>query len=59
MAFGIGFIARPLGALLIGAYGDYKGRKAALILTIVLMAVGTGSWPAPPPTPPSASAPRS
>jgi MHS family proline/betaine transporter-like MFS transporter len=42
MAFGVGFIARPLGALLIGAYGDYKGRKAALILTILLMAVGTG-----------------
>jgi MHS family proline/betaine transporter-like MFS transporter len=42
MAFGIGFVARPLGALLIGAYGDYKGRKAALILTILLMAVGTG-----------------
>jgi MHS family proline/betaine transporter-like MFS transporter len=42
MAFGIGFVARPLGALLIGAYGDYAGRKAALILTILLMAVGTG-----------------
>ena len=42
MAFGIGFIARPLGALLIGAYGDYAGRKGALTLTILLMAVGTG-----------------
>ena len=42
MAFGIGFIARPLGALLIGAYGDYAGRKAALTATILLMAVGTG-----------------
>jgi MHS family proline/betaine transporter-like MFS transporter len=42
MAFGIGFIARPLGALLIGAYGDHAGRKAALILTILLMAAGTG-----------------
>jgi len=42
MAFGIGFVARPLGALLIGAYGDYAGRKAALTLTILLMAAGTG-----------------
>ena len=42
MAFGIGFIARPLGALLIGAYGDYAGRKAALTMTILLMAAGTG-----------------
>ena len=42
MAFGIGFVARPLGALLIGAYGDYAGRKAALTMTILLMAGGTG-----------------
>jgi MHS family proline/betaine transporter-like MFS transporter len=41
MAFGIGFIARPLGALIIGAYGDRVGRKAALTLTILTMAVGT------------------
>jgi len=42
MAFGIGFVARPLGALFIGAYGDYAGRKAALTMTILLMACGTG-----------------
>ena len=42
MAFGIGFVARPLGALFIGAYGDYAGRKAALTMTIMLMAGGTG-----------------
>jgi MHS family proline/betaine transporter-like MFS transporter len=41
MAFGIGFIARPLGALVIGAYGDRVGRKAALTMTIMTMAVGT------------------
>jgi MHS family proline/betaine transporter-like MFS transporter len=33
---------RPLGALLIGAYGDRAGRKASLTLTILLMAIGTG-----------------
>ncbi|HWQ08420.1 MAG TPA: MFS transporter, partial [Holophaga sp.] len=41
MAFGLGFIARPLGALIIGAYGDRAGRKAALTMTIMAMAVGT------------------
>jgi MHS family proline/betaine transporter-like MFS transporter len=41
VAFGLGFIARPLGALIIGNYGDAKGRKAALTLTILMMAVGT------------------
>ncbi|VVD89382.1 citrate:proton symporter [Pandoraea iniqua] len=41
LAFGLGYVARPLGALLIGSYGDRKGRKAALTLTIMLMAFGT------------------
>src|SRR5271170_8090797 len=40
--FGLGFIVRPLGAVLIGNYGDRAGRKAALTLTILLMAAGTG-----------------
>ena len=40
-AFGIGFLARPFGAIAIGWIGDKKGRRTALILTIVLMAVGT------------------
>src|SRR5438477_5152406 len=39
--FGVGFVVRPLGGILIGRLGDVKGRKAALILTIMLMAVGT------------------
>ena len=39
--FGIGFIARPLGAILIGTYADKAGRKPAMILTMLLMAVGT------------------
>src|SRR6185312_4876226 len=39
--FGVGFIVRPLGALVIGAYGDRVGRKAALTLTILMMAAGT------------------
>jgi MHS family proline/betaine transporter-like MFS transporter len=40
-AFGIGFIFRPFGAVVIGAFADRKGRKAALILTLILMASGT------------------
>jgi MFS family permease len=40
--FGAGFVTRPLGAFIIGAYGDRAGRKAAMTLTILLMALGTG-----------------
>jgi MHS family proline/betaine transporter-like MFS transporter len=41
LALGLGFVVRPLGALVLGSYGDRAGRKAALTLTIMLMAVGT------------------
>ncbi len=40
--FGVGFVIRPLGGFLIGRFGDRRGRKPALLLTIVVMAVGTG-----------------
>jgi MFS family permease len=40
--FGVGFFARPLGGILIGAYADRFGRKPAMTLTIWLMAVGSG-----------------
>jgi MFS transporter, MHS family, proline/betaine transporter len=40
-AFGVGFVVRPLGGIVIGRLGDVRGRKAALILTIILMAAGT------------------
>jgi MHS family proline/betaine transporter-like MFS transporter len=39
--FGASFLARPVGAIFLGAYGDRKGRKAALTLSILLMTVGT------------------
>ncbi len=39
--FAVGFFVRPLGGWLIGGYADRKGRKRALLLTIVLMAVPT------------------
>lgn len=41
LIFAVGFIARPLGALYLGLYGDRVGRKSALVLTIALMAIGT------------------
>src|SRR5271155_4402556 len=41
LVFGLGFVIRPLGAILIGVYGDRAGRKAALTLTILIMAGGT------------------
>jgi MFS family permease len=34
--FAVGFIARPLGAAVIGHYGDRLGRKSMLVLTLVL-----------------------
>ena len=40
--FGISFLARPVGAIFLGAYGDRKGRKRALTLSILLMMLGTG-----------------
>jgi MFS transporter, MHS family, proline/betaine transporter len=40
-AYGVGFLARPLGGIVIGRLGDTQGRKAALVLTIFLMALGT------------------
>jgi MFS transporter, MHS family, citrate/tricarballylate:H+ symporter len=41
MTFGAGFLVRPVGALVLGAYLDRKGRKQGLILTLSLMAAGT------------------
>ena len=41
LTFGAGFVIRPIGAAVIGAYGDRAGRKAALLLTIWIMAAGT------------------
>lgn len=41
IAFGLGFVVRPLGAVVLGVYGDRAGRKAALTMTIMTMAVGT------------------
>ncbi|MGJ4931558.1 MFS transporter [Bradyrhizobium sp. HKCCYLS2038] len=39
--FTAGFIARPLGALIFGHYGDTLGRKRILVLTMLLMGLAT------------------
>lgn len=40
--FAVGYIARPLGGLLFGHFGDRIGRKGALVATVLLMGMGTG-----------------
>jgi MFS transporter, MHS family, proline/betaine transporter len=40
-SFGLSYLARPVGAVILGAYADRKGRKAALTLSLWLMVIGT------------------
>ena len=37
----VGFAARPIGAAIFGHYGDRLGRKATLIITLLLMGIST------------------
>ena len=39
--FGAGFLMRPLGAIILGAYIDKVGRRRGLIVTLAIMASGT------------------
>ena len=41
LTFGLGFIVRPLGALVFGWFGDRTGRKTTFLVTITLMGVAT------------------
>lgn len=41
VAFGSGFLMRPLGAIFLGAYVDRVGRRKGLIVTLSIMAMGT------------------
>ena len=41
--FGVGFVVRPLGSVVLGLYADRVGRKAALTLSIWLMTFGTAA----------------
>ncbi len=39
--FAVGFIARPLGGLVFGHFGDRIGRKATLVVSLVMMGIGS------------------
>jgi MHS family proline/betaine transporter-like MFS transporter len=39
--FGLAYLARPIGGVVLGAYADRHGRKASLLISIVLMTLGT------------------
>ncbi|TMJ14537.1 MAG: MFS transporter [Alphaproteobacteria bacterium] len=39
--FGLAFLIRPIGGVVLGAYADRHGRKASLMVSIVLMTTGT------------------
>src|ERR1700679_1284316 len=39
--FGLAFLVRPIGGLMLGAYADRHSRKASLLISIVLMTFGT------------------
>jgi len=41
LIYGLGFFARPIGAMVIGHFGDKFGRKNALVFTVMTMALGT------------------
>ncbi|MFB7281491.1 MFS transporter [Streptomyces hydrogenans] len=40
--FAVGFAARPLGAAVFGHYGDRVGRKAVLVVSLLMMGLSTG-----------------
>ncbi|MGI8527403.1 MAG: MFS transporter [Pseudolabrys sp.] len=40
--FGVSYLIRPLGAIVLGAYADRHGRKSAMLVSIVIMTIGTG-----------------
>ncbi|MCB1670932.1 MAG: MFS transporter [Gammaproteobacteria bacterium] len=39
--FAVGFVARPLGGIIFGHFGDRIGRKRALVIALMMMGIGT------------------
>jgi MFS transporter, MHS family, citrate/tricarballylate:H+ symporter len=40
LTFAVGFVGRPVGAIVIGAFGDRVGRRPAMMLSFTLMGIG-------------------
>ncbi|WP_148113792.1 MFS transporter, partial [Saezia sanguinis] len=40
--FGVAYVARPLGGIFFGRLGDRRGRRHALVITVVSMGVACG-----------------
>lgn len=41
--FGVAFVARPLGGLIVGHFGDKVGRRPMLVMTLIVMGCATGA----------------
>ena len=41
--FGIAFVARPIGGIIFGHFGDKLGRKPTLVFTFIMMGIATGA----------------
>ncbi|MEU6740668.1 MFS transporter [Streptosporangium sandarakinum] len=41
LTYAVGFVARPLGALVFGHYGDLLGRKKLLVISLLMMGIAT------------------
>src|SRR5215217_4461042 len=39
--YAVGFVARPLGGVVFGHYGDRLGRKNVLVVTLLIMGIAT------------------
>ncbi len=40
VVFGVGFVGRPIGGIVLGIYADRRGRRPALVLSFILMGAG-------------------
>ncbi len=41
LTFGVGFVVRPLGGIIFGIMGDRYGRKPVLVITLLMIGIGT------------------
>src|SRR5437868_10317791 len=41
LTFGVGFVVRPIGGILFGVMGDRFGRKPVLVMTLLMIGIGT------------------